>query len=129
MQLKKFYQRITNWELWPFYLLYFPIGFMWFWYCFKSRSFWFFSSSNPSITFGGFEGESKREMYEQLPPSSFPKTIYIKEDLLFTDVKKEIADHDFTFPFIVKPDIGMKGILFRKIENEDQLQKYQAHSG
>jgi hypothetical protein len=97
---------------------------MWFWYCFKSRSFWFFSSSNPSITFGGFEGESKREMYEQLPPSSFPKTIYIKEDLLFTDVKKEIANNNFTFPFIVKPDIGMKGILFRKIENEDQLQKY-----
>jgi hypothetical protein len=97
---------------------------MWFWYCFKSRSFWFFSSSNPSITFGGFEGESKREMYEQLPPLSFPKTFYIKHDLSFAEVESEISGNGFTFPFIVKPDIGMKGILFRKIENEEQLRKY-----
>lgn len=63
-------------------------------------------------------------MYEQLPPSSFPKTIYIKHDLSFEEVEAEIMSHGFTFPFIVKPDIGMKGILFRKIENEDQLRKY-----
>ena len=124
MQAKKFFQRLFNWELWPFYVLYFPIGFMWFWYCLKSRSFWFFSSSNPSITFGGFEGESKREMYDQLPPFSFPKTIYIKDELPFADVKAEISRNGLGFPFIVKPDIGMKGILFRKIDNEDQLQKY-----
>ncbi|MEJ0104491.1 MAG: hypothetical protein WDO19_18840 [Bacteroidota bacterium] len=90
----------------------------------KAVQFWFFSSSNPTITFGGFEGESKREMYDQLPPSSFPKTIYIKHDLLFADVKAKVREHGFSFPFIVKPDVGMKGILFRRIDNEDQLQKY-----
>lgn len=124
MRIKNFFNRITNWELWPFYVLYFPIGFVWFWYCFKSRSFWFFSSSNPTITFGGFEGESKKEMYEQLPPCSFPKTIYILHDLPFGEVKKRVFANGFLYPFIVKPDVGMKGILFRKIENEEQLEKY-----
>ncbi|MGC4034617.1 MAG: hypothetical protein QM764_01560 [Chitinophagaceae bacterium] len=122
--VKQFFQRLTNWELWPFYVLYFPIGFMWFWYCFKSRSFWFFSSSNPTITFGGFEGESKREMYDQLPESSFPKTIYVQNELTFQVVKQKIEEHNFQYPFIVKPDVGMKGILFRKIDNEDQIRRY-----
>lgn len=127
MHIKKIFQRIFNWELWPFYLLYFPIGPVWIWYCLKSRSLWFFSSSNPTITFGGFEGESKREMYDQLPSDSFPKTIYILHNLPFEEVKKKIFESGFTYPFIVKPDVGMKGILFRKIENENQLEKYHSN--
>ena len=65
-------------------------------------------------------------MYEQLPPGSYPKTIYILHDLPFDDVKKKIEAEAFTYPFVVKPDVGMKGILFRKIENEEQLEKYHS---
>jgi hypothetical protein len=39
-------------------------------------------------------------------------------------VKKKIAEAGFAFPFVVKPDVGMKGILFRKIEDEEHLEKY-----
>jgi hypothetical protein len=120
----KFFQRIFNWELWNFYLLYLPISPVWLWYSIRSGSFWFFSPSNPTITFGGFEGEGKKEMYDQLPPHLVPRTIYIMHDWPFDEVKKKIAAAGFTFPFIVKPDIGMKGILFRKIDNEEQLIKY-----
>src|ERR1700741_1879169 len=108
MSIKKIFQSVFNWELWPFYVLYAPIGPVWFWYCLRSRSMWFFSSSNPTITFGGFEGESKREMYDQLPPLSFPQTIYIKHDIPFDDVTEKLNQHSFQFPFIVKPDVGMK---------------------
>lgn len=124
MKIRNLFERITNWELWNFYVLYFPIGFVWLWYCLRSRSFWFFSSSNPTITFGGFEGEGKKEMYDQLPPDFVPRTIYIMHDLPFEEVKQKVAGAGFQYPFIVKPDVGMKGILFRKIENEEQLQKY-----
>ena len=124
MSIKKIFQRLTNWELWNFYVLYAPISPVWFWYCLRSWSMWFFSSSNPTITFGGFEGEGKKEMYDQLPSDLVPRTIYIMHDWIFEDVKKRIAEAGFIFPFIVKPDVGMKGILFRKIENEDQLLKY-----
>jgi len=124
MRIKKFFEKLFNWELWNFYVLYAPIGPVWFWYCLRSRSFWFFSSSNPTITFGGFEGEGKKEMYDQLPPHLVPRTIYILHDLPFEDVKKKIADAGFQFPFVVKPDVGMKGVLFRKIENDEQLIKY-----
>ena len=122
--MKNFLNKLTNWELWNFYFLYFPIGPVWLWYCLRSWSFWYFSSSNPTITFGGFEGEGKKEMYDQLPPHLIPRTIYILHDLPFDEVKKKISEAGFTFPFIVKPDIGMKGILFRKIDTEEQLIKY-----
>ena len=63
-------------------------------------------------------------MYDQLPPGSYPNTTYIMHDLPFEEVKGRLITHHFSYPFIVKPDIGMKGILFRKIENEEQLRKY-----
>ena len=105
-------------------MLYFPISIVWFWYCLKSRSIWFFSSSNPTITFGGFEGESKKEMYEQLPGNSYPKTIYVLHDAVFEEVRKKVLQAGFQYPFVVKPDVGMKGILFRKIEDEEQFRRY-----
>ncbi len=124
MRIKKIFQKLGNWELWNFYILYAPISPVWFWYCLRSGSMWFFSSSNPTITFGGFEGAGKKEMYDQLPPDLVPRTIYIMHDLPYEEVKKRITEAGFTYPFIVKPDIGMKGILFRKIDTEEQLIKY-----
>lgn len=122
--LKKTIDRITNWELWPFAIIYFPISFVWVWYIIKSRAMWFFTPSNPTIAFGGFEGEGKKEMYDQLPSENVPRTTYILHTISFDDVKTKLAELGFQYPFIVKPDIGMKGILFRKIDNEDQLRKY-----
>lgn len=124
MKIRKFFQKLTNWELWNFYVLYAPISPVWFWYCLRSWSMWFFSSSNPTITFGGFEGEGKKEMYDQLPPHLVPRTIYIKHDAPYEEVRRMVTGAGFAYPFIVKPDVGMKGILFRKIETEDQLIKY-----
>lgn len=63
-------------------------------------------------------------MYDQLPAHLVPRTIYIMHDLPFDEVKKKVAQAGFSYPFIVKPDVGMKGILFRKIDNEEQLLKY-----
>ena len=122
--MKKLIQRLTNWELWNFYLLYLPITPVWIWYCIKSRSLWFFSSSNPTITFGGFEGEGKKEMYIQLPESLVPLTTYFLPSDSFESVKNKVQEMEFQFPFIVKPDIGMKGILFRKIDSWEELEHY-----
>jgi len=65
MKWNSFREKLNNWELWPFGLRYIAITPMWFWYCIRSGSFWFFTASNPTLTFGGFEGEGKKEMYDQ----------------------------------------------------------------
>lgn len=122
--MKKIWQRFTDWELWPFYLIYTPLVFVWAYYVVKSKHFWFFSPVNPTLDFSGFEGETKKEMFEQLDKAVYPNSIYIKPKQDFAMVLQQIKDANLNFPLAVKPDIGTKGLCFRKIENEHQLQKY-----
>lgn len=124
MQLKKTWQQLTNWELWPFALRYAGLAPFWAAYCLRSGSPWFFTSSNPTITFGGFDGEGKKEMYQQLPQGSFPRTTYIQPGTPFEKVLAQVKACGFRYPFCVKPDVGLKGLLFRKIDNEAALRYY-----
>lgn len=123
MKLKKVFFKLTHWETWPYRVKYIPLIPAWLWYCLRSGSWWFFTSSNPSLTFGGFEGERKSEMYDQLPPGSYPKSIYIKPFIPYDEVESLIAA-GYQFPFAVKPDIGTMGFMFRKIDSDEQLKKY-----
>jgi hypothetical protein len=124
MKLKNIYYTITHWETWHHHVKYIPLTPVWIWYCIRSGTPWFFTSSNPGLTFGGFEGEGKKEMYEQLPPGSFPHTIYITPGISFEEVKKQMEDAGFKYPFIVKPNVGMMGFMFRKITEPQQLKLY-----
>lgn len=124
MNAKKLLYRITHWETWHYLAKYIPIAPVWGWYCLRARSVWFFTPSNPSITFGGFEGETKREMYEQLPPGSYPESIYISHGASIDMVIKQLENSGLKYPFTVKPDAGMMGFMFRKIHNLEQLESY-----
>src|SRR5690349_13027167 len=126
MKVKDFFARLYRWETWHYLGKYVPIMPVWLWYCIKSRSFWFFTASNPTLTFGGFEGEGKKEMYDQLPPGSYPKSIYISPSLAFDEVEKLVISNNYQYPFAVKPDIGTMGFMFRKIENTEQLKIYHS---
>ncbi|TDH25159.1 hypothetical protein EXU57_13710 [Segetibacter sp. 3557_3] len=124
MQLKNIYTKLRYWENWPYLAKYIPLSPFWFWYCLRARSLWFFTPSNPSITFGGFEGEGKREMYAQLPEGTYPRSIYVQHDELFTLVLERVKAAGFEYPFAVKPDVGMMGLMFRQIHNDDQFKRY-----
>lgn len=117
-------EKISNWELWPFALRYAPLAPLWLWLALKAKHFWFFSPANPTITFAGFDGETKKEMYDLLPQGSYPKTVYLKPAQRFEEVKSAFEKYDFHYPVCVKPDKGLKGLLFRKIDNEAQLKYY-----
>ena len=121
------FKRLSDWHQWPFFVFYFPISYAWIGNYIKSRSFWYFTSSNPTLTFGGFEGEGKKEMYDLLPPQYCPQSLFIDPSASFSYVVQQVQQQQMQYPFIVKPDVGMKGILFRKIENEQQLHIYHHH--
>ena len=124
--MKKFFSKITNWEAWPFKLLYAPITPVWGWYMLKSWSVWFFTPSNPKITFGGMDGEPKKEMYDLLPLALYPATFNVLPQQDFGKIKTDLEKSGITYPFIVKPEVGCQGILFRKIDKETDLQNYHA---
>src|SRR6476620_8401385 len=106
---KRVWEKLTNWELWPFNLIYAPLGPLWLWYAAKARCFWFFTPTDPTLTFAGFEGEGKKEMYDLLPEGSYPKTVYIHTKQSFDDVKRLLAQNGLTYPLCVKPESGLKG--------------------
>lgn len=124
--MRKFFRKLFNWELWPFNVIYTPLGFVWIYYCIRARAFWFFTPTNPTLTFGGFEGDSKSEMYKQLPVWCYPKTFFIESGKSFTEIKSMVMNGGLSFPFVVKPDVGMQGILFRIVETEDEWKEYHA---
>jgi len=124
MYISRILFNLLHWESWHYHLKYIPIAPVWLWYCFKARSFWFFTASNPSITFGGFEGEGKQEIYEQLPANTYPKSIYIKPEMSLSALEQLIIQYGFTYPFVVKPNVGLMGFMFRKISNFEQLTLY-----
>jgi hypothetical protein len=115
---------IAHWEEWHWLAKYIPIAPVWLWHCIRSGSMWFFTPSNPTLTFGGFVGETKREMYEQLPPSSYPESIYISPTFTFAEAERLLEASNLAYPFAVKPDAGMMGFMFRKIANSDQFRQY-----
>lgn len=127
--MKKFFKKVFNWELWPFDLIYAPLSIVWLYYAVKARSVYFFTPANPTLLFGGFEAGSKMEMYRQLPEGSYPATVLIRPSHSIEEIKKELAAKDLRFPFVVKPDEGMQGVLFRVIDTEEELMKYHSLVG
>lgn len=117
---------IFNWEKWPFNLVYFPLLFVWIYYIVRARAVWFFTPSNPSITFGGLSGETKKEMYVQLPPALYAPTFTVKPDESYERIVEKILELKINLPFVVKPEMGEAGILFRKIDTLEQLQEYHS---
>lgn len=126
MKLKKIWQKIADWEQWNFYVIYTPLIFVWAFYFIKTGKFWYFSNVNPSLQFSGLEGETKKEMFEQLPKHTYPTTIYIQPQTNFNIVLQQLKNVNLQYPLAVKPDIGTKGLCFRKIDNEAELNHYHS---
>jgi hypothetical protein len=93
-------------------------------HCLRAKSPWFFTAANPTLTFGGYEGESKMEMYGQLPPETFPKSILITPDNSELEVELLFKATNLAFPIAVKPDVGRMGLMFRKINSIEELLRY-----
>ena len=92
----------------------------------RSRSVWFFTPSNPKITFGGMDGEPKKEMYDLLPKELYPTTFNVLPTEKFDSLLEKIKEQNIPYPLIVKPEIGGQGVLFRKIDHEAELKHYHS---
>jgi hypothetical protein len=125
---RPFFIRLLHWEYWPFHVVYSPLYVYWLWLCVKARSFFFFNTSNPSVSNGGFLMESKKQIYDLLPWQYYPNTILVHNDTPFGDIIKEIERNNFHYPLVGKPDIGMKGLSVKKLNNQKELFEYAIQS-
>jgi len=122
--LKLIWHKITHWEYWPFWLIYYPMAPVWAFYSIKARSIFFFNAANPGMKNGGMAMISKMDIYNMIPDKFIPKTIFIDKDESSESAMDRILEKDISFPFIAKPDIGMKAFGVEKIYNKDEFEKY-----
>jgi hypothetical protein len=65
--------------------------------------------------------DRKSEVYKLLPSFWIPKTVLVSQES--TDVDKVLEELEY--PIIIKPDIGFKGFLVAKVDNDRQLNEYK----
>lgn len=73
---------------------------------------------------GGFMAESKKEIYDIIPHQYYPRTDLIREKSDFQKIIVVLESAQIQFPFIAKPDIGLRGSAVKKINSLEELQSY-----
>src|SRR6187402_776257 len=116
--------KLFNWEYWSFGMVYAWIYPVWFFLCLRARSFFFFAASNPSIKNSGFLNESKKEIYNIMPPGLYPSTIYFNEGDNGEMVLVKLKEAGFNYPLIGKPDIGGRGRGVKILHSDKEVLEY-----
>ena len=115
---------LKNWEYWPSYMFYVPLLPYAFYLAIKAKSFGFFSAVNPSIEGSGNGLESKYKTIKLLPRKYKPKSVFVKKQETIENILNELKIEQIRYPLIIKPDIGFRGLLVKKIDSEKSLISY-----
>jgi hypothetical protein len=115
--------KIVNYEYWPIWIFYIPIG-LYICYCaIKARSFTFFTSVNPCIKDSGIIRYSKFGVLAYISEAYKPHGILVKSGDNLDDIYSE-----FSFPLIAKPDMGERGKGVALIADTKELKKYASQT-
>ncbi|MCI4442505.1 MAG: hypothetical protein JHC39_03270 [Lentimicrobium sp.] len=68
--------------------------------------------------------ESKKAIYNLIPQQYYPKTELIIEGTPLEEILKTVENSGIQYPFIAKPDIGLRGSAVKKIHNRKELESY-----
>ena len=90
----------------------------------RARHICFFTAANPGIYTGDLGLESKYDTLKKIPERYRPKACLIPSGVPIQEVRQQLASVGITFPLIAKPDLGFRGLLVRKVDDEAALQAY-----
>jgi membrane protein DedA with SNARE-associated domain len=118
-----FIRRLMHWEFWPAWLFYVPVAVYYLWLAIRHRGFSLPTSANPGMATGGFVGESKLEILDQLRYTSpqFTADAFLIEGDTTSErllaLHRLSRTHGIKLPFILKPDVGQRGNGVRLIRS------------
>jgi len=124
-------RRRIRWEFWPPYLAYLPVIPYILYLGLKHRSLTLFTAANPGISSGGFVGESKSGILARL--SEVPDFCLLAPSLSpprrFLAVQSFLTARGFSYPVVLKPDVGERGTGVAIARNDGDVIDYmRAHS-
>lgn len=122
--------RLRHWEFWPGWMFYPPVAIYCLWLAIKYRGLTLPTAANPGIFSGGIVGESKMAMLEQLsatsPEFTAPAGLVQGDSVeqratMLRNVRERL---DLNYPFILKPDVGQRGMGIKLIRTPEQAEDY-----
>jgi hypothetical protein len=119
-----FFMKLFHWEFWPFNVVYFPVFVYYAFLAVKARSIFFFSAANPTIEFGGMLGESKGDIFNLIPEKYIPTTKCFPPSSSATDITNWMDATGLNYPILLKPDIGERGWMVKKIHSLVDIEQY-----
>jgi hypothetical protein len=121
---KKWFIRFTNKEYWDARIYTFPIIFYGTYLALKARSPLFFTAANPAIPTGGMVGENKADISRWIPPQYRPKNTVVLITNSKEDIQNIVDKAGMSFPLILKPVIGCRGLMVEKANNLDEANEH-----
>jgi hypothetical protein len=127
------FKRWSRWEFWPPYLFYPPVVAYIAYLGIRFQSWTLFTAANPAIPAGGFVGESKHQILEQLKnavqwlPCSILLACGVPSQRL-AEAEEFMRRHGLQFPVVLKPDAGQRGSGVAIVRSPEQLCEYLTHS-
>jgi hypothetical protein len=118
------WKRLTQWEYWPMWTIYGPLGLYYFYISARSGGLGFFTRTNPKMPTGGMGLMDKEDMYNMLPSNTFPTTTYFNSETHFSSIQTWISTYSIDFPVVVKPAKGCRGRGVEFIHSENELQDF-----
>ncbi len=128
------WRRLTHWEFWPSYVFYPPVIAYIVYLGVRYRHPLLFTAANPAIPLSGLIGESKTAILDGLKARSDLIARYDRIPANLEAHQKEHAvisfmdRHGMTFPCVIKPDAGQRGLGVAVIRNQRQLADYFSES-
>lgn len=125
--------KLTRWEFWPGWAFYTPPFIFYMVQALKHRSLTLPTLANPGIENGGFVGESKASilrMIEEtgtpysLPYALIPSGDEAGEEERLRHLTRWMEDASQTWPVILKPDLGQRGMGVRLVKSRDEARQY-----
>ncbi|MET2984378.1 ATP-grasp domain-containing protein [Aureibaculum conchae] len=124
IKAKIFFTKLFHSEHWPTFLFYAPLLPYFLYKAIRAKNLTLPLIVNPAIKYSGIGTESKSKTLQLLPKAYSPKSILILPETEFNSVLKLLLKADILFPLIAKPDIGFRGYLVKKINNQTDLENY-----
>jgi hypothetical protein len=131
-KLDAFLTRLTHWEFWPSWVTYAPLVPYILWLGvrhWRVGGVMACTHANPGIPLGGIVGESKWDILQLLPAESIVPCALITPgplDERLAHLNQVVRERAWTWPIVLKPDVGQRGQGVCIIAGPAEARKYLA---
>jgi membrane protein DedA with SNARE-associated domain len=126
-QLAASLSRAWRWEFWPMWLFYIPVAVWTAYLAIRHGGYCTITAANPGMPDGGVVGESKFSILCRLPADATIPTMLIEPGPVSRRrhlFRAAVREQGWTYPLVLKPDVGQRGAGVRVVRNADVAMAY-----